>query len=261
MNKQINVLIIEDEAPAQRMLTEMLQEIEPGWNITGTLDSVESSVKWFEEHPQPDVIFMDIQLSDGLSFEIFKQVEVKSLVIFTTAYDEYAIQAFKVNSIDYLLKPIRKTELQKAILKLKELARQFDSPDLQNNIDFNDLIETINNARQVYRNRFLIHQGDSFITLATQSISYLYSKDRITYAVSKDNSKHVLDFTLEQLEEQLDPNQFYRANRQIILNVDAISRIHNYFNGKLKIDVKPDFQEEITISRLKASDFKQWIDR
>lgn len=242
------------------MLRDLLQEIEPDLEILDSLDSVETSVAWLSDHEHPDIIFMDIQLSDGLSFEIFKQVDVNSFVIFTTAYDEYAIQAFKVNSIDYLLKPIRHNDLKRAIEKSKEFFRRMN-PVVRTDIDFDTLIRTINDAQAVFRSRFLIQQGSSYIKLPVKAIAYFYSKDKITYAVSFNEEKHILDITMEQLEEQLNPSLFYRANRQIILNVDAIVRIHNYFNGKLKVDVKPTYSEDITISRLKAKNFKQWLDR
>jgi len=252
-------LIIEDEVPAQRFLSHLLHEIRPTWKETACLDSVESAVLWLNNHPSPDVIFMDIQLSDGLAFDILKEIEIEGMIIFTTAYDEYAIRAFKVNSIDYLLKPIKKNELANAIHKFETFSKKmfFNRNKV---IDVGELLKAVTEAKPRYRTRFLVVQGEVFFPLPVEEIAFIFSRHRITSAVTFGGKRQVIDFTLDSLEEQLDPEMFFRANRHFIVNTKAVFKIHTFFNGKLLLETRPSFDEKLTISREKAQRFKQWLD-
>lgn len=251
------VLIIEDEHHNYRMLQGMVQQFRPDWEIIGPLESVSKSVTWFKENPPPDLIFMDIQLVDGISFSIFEQVEVESMVIFTTAYDEYALQAFNVNSIDYLLKPIKDIKLQDAIKKFENFHNIKFHKDLIP--DYTEVLNTIIQGEKKYRKRFLVAGATSFSKINTEDIALFYTENRITYAVTFDGKEHALDHTMEKLEEQLDPEIFFRANRSYILHCDAIQKIESYFGGKLYIKMASPIKHEVTISRLKATEFKNWL--
>jgi DNA-binding LytR/AlgR family response regulator len=250
----MNVLIIEDELHNMRMLTDMLVKLRPNWNVVGQLDSVKQSVDFLSENPQPELILMDIQLSDGVCFSIFEQVEVRSSIIFTTAFDNYAIQAFKVNSIDYLLKPVKEADLEKALIKLEDL-RQPPKPQF----DYNEILQAIKRGQKEYRKRFLISAGNKYYKLDTNEIACFTSENKITTACTFSNEKHVVDFSLDRLEEELDPDQFFRADRKTIIHIDLISRFEDYFGSKLVVRLKSPINDKITISRLRASAFKMWI--
>lgn len=253
-------MIIEDEVPAQRLMEALVRELRPGWQAAACLDSVESAVNWLNQHPHPELVFMDIQLSDGLSFDILEQVEIEGMIIFTTAYDEYAVRAFRVNSIDYLLKPIKKSELAEALERFEQYpGRMFRGWNKA--IDAAGLLNAIKEAKLKYRARFLISVGEAFFPLPVEKVAYIYSRHRVTSAVSFEGKRHVIDFTLDRLEEQLDPEMFFRVNRQFIVNIEAVSRVHTFFNGKLLLETRPGYDEKVTISREKARLFKLWIDR
>jgi DNA-binding LytR/AlgR family response regulator len=253
-------LIIEDEVPAQRLIEGLLRELRPGWEAAACLDSVESAVNWLNSHPHPDVIFMDIQLSDGLSFDILEQVEIESMIIFTTAYDEYAIRAFSVNSIDYLLKPIKKSELVKALEAYDRYTKKMVSS--RNKImDAAELANAVKEAKPRCRTRFLVSRGEVFFPLAVEATAYIFSRHRITSAVTFEGKRHVIDFTLDRLQEQLDPEMFFRVSRQFIVNIEAVAKVHTFFNGKLVLETSPGYDEKIMISREKARQFKLWLDR
>ncbi len=256
----IKVLIIEDEIPAQRLLKETLQEINFETEVVGCLNSIKSALEWFPNHPAPAIILLDIQLSDGLSFEIFKQIKIDSMIIFTTAYDEYAIQAFKVNSLDYLLKPIEKDELQIAFEKYQEYNKLFIQ-EKNSNIDFQELASIIRNEKSEYRKRLLIQSHESFFYLPINQISYFYSSQGITFAVTFEKREHPIRFSLQSLKEQLNPEQFFKVNRQIIINIEIIKRVHSYYDGKLKLETQPAHSENIIIGKDKAATFKKWLDR
>ena len=251
----MKVLIIEDEAPAARRLAQLIKECKPNVEILEHIDSVEGAVEWFNNNSVPDLAFMDIQLADGLSFEIFEAVQVKCPVIFTTAYDDYAIKAFKVNSIDYLLKPIDKNELSRAFAKYDELQDK-NAPA----IDISEIVKTLN-KQQNYKNRFLVKQGQRLIPVEAEQIAYFFAEDKLVFLVTIDSHKYIVDYTLEQLEQQLDPQHFFRANRKIITSMPAVKDIHLSFNGKLKIYLKPDLKkgEDIFVSRERAPEFKTWM--
>ncbi|MDX5347511.1 MAG: LytTR family DNA-binding domain-containing protein [Hymenobacteraceae bacterium] len=254
----MQVLIIEDEAPAARRLQQLLRDQDSGLEIADTIDSVESAVKWLNRHQQPDLIFMDIQLADGLSFEIFDQVAIRTPVIFTTAYDEYAIRAFSVNSIDYLLKPIEPDHLKRSLQKYRLLKEQFGStsgaqPELE------QLLRSLHLNKKSYKNRFLVRQGERLLSVPAEEVAYFMAEDKIVLLCCQNNLRYPVDFSLDELESLLDPQQFFRINRQFIVSLSAIEQIHTYFNGKLKLDLQPEVEKEVLISREKAAIFKQWL--
>ena len=252
----MDILIIEDEHRNANRLQQLLQEIDPTIRIVAVLESVEDSIDWFTSNEEPDLITMDVRLADGLCFEIFQGVNIKAPVIFTTAYDEYAIRAFKVNSVDYLLKPIDQLELANALSKHKQSNANQEQHSLINN-----LVNSINKPGAVYRSRFLIPIHDGYKTVSVENIKYIYSEFKVSHAVLDNGDIQPLLFTMDELEEQLDPNVFFRANRQYLISVDSIKSIHNYFNGKLKVILQGASDSEIFISREKATLFKQWLDR
>lgn len=256
----IKVVIIEDELPAQRLLKETLQEINFDTKVIGCFNSIKSAVEWFQNNPHPDIVLLDIQLSDGLSFEIFKQAKVESAIIFTTAYDEYAIQAFKVNSIDYLLKPVEKDELKTAFEKYHNYNKQFIQKQ-NSNIDFSELSSLIKGEKTEYRKRFLIQSNESFFHLPVGDIALFYSKQGITFAVTFEKREYPVNLSLENLKEQLHPDNFFKINRQFIVSINAIKRVHSYFNGKLKLEIKPSHTEDVIIGKDKVASFKRWMDR
>lgn len=253
----MKVLIIEDEKPAAKRLTKLVQQFRPEIDVLGMLDSVESAVEWLETYKKPDLIFMDVQLADGVSFEIFGQTEVTSPIIFTTAYDEYALQAFKVNSLDYLLKPIDPEELEKALC-------QYDKYYLNNNkaVDnsaIEQLLQTL--TQKEYKERFLVKIGQQLTYLKVSDIAYFYSEDGLIFACQENGKRHNLDYTLDQLMDLLNPAYFFRINRKIITHLPSIKKIHTYFNSRLKLELSPSTELETIVSRDRVGDFKRWLDK
>lgn len=257
MSKTVKIILIEDEEYNLRLLEDMVKKLRPGWEVVQTFESVKQSVSWLRKNPHPDLFFMDIQLADGLCFSIFDQVEINSMVIFTTAYDNYAIRAFKVNSIDYLLKPFKEKDLETAIEKFEVFRKLAVEVDAKR--DYPEILEAIRNGEKKFRKRFLVSKGDLFYKLPAEDVAYFFSEGRITTAVTFNRQNHIIDFTLEALEEQLDPDTFFRINRQIVASIQSIEKIENYFGGKLKLHLNPPFDGEVVVSRLKATDFKQWL--
>lgn len=253
MNHAKRILIIEDEEINAQRLQRILLKIRPEFKVLAVLSSIEESVKWLSEEDSPDLIFMDIRLADGSSFEIFNLIDIKSPVIFTTAYDEYALKAFKYNSIDYLLKPIESEELEASVIKFEKL----ENPLADQQPEIKNLLEYL--EKKEYRTRFLLPYRDSYVILNIDEIAYFYSELGTTFAISFDGSKNAISLTLETLEQQLDPKVFFRANRQYIIHINSILKVHNYFNSKLKLDIKQS-DEEIVVSRLKAAALKDWLD-
>lgn len=250
----MRVLIVEDEARNANKLTRLLNDIDSTIEILQIVESVKTSVQWLTENSTPDLIFMDIRLEDGLCFEIFEQIQVKAPVVFTTSYDEYALKAFKVNSVDYLMKPVQEVDLVHALQKYKTL----QSPSvLQESIQ--DILGHLYKKDTVYRSRFLIPFKDGYKSIKVGEIDYIYSEQKITHLCLKDGTIHIVGQTMEELEEELDSNYFFRANRQHIIHIDSIEGIHNYFNGKLKITLLNAPQREIIISREKAPLLKSWL--
>jgi DNA-binding LytR/AlgR family response regulator len=253
----MNIFIIEDEQLGADRLKNLLLEVEPGIQIKGFAQSIKESVDWLQSHALPDLIFMDIELADGQCFEIFKQVELKTPVIFTTSYDDYTLQAFKVNSVDYLLKPIRKEELKKALEKFKSLRTPSQAIDIQS------LVEQLKQpvASTPFRNRFLVKTGQRLITIDIKDIAYFFSEDNLTFFRTWDKAKYLVEYNLEELEKMLDPQQFHRINRAFVVHVESITEIHSYFNSRLKLHLNPLTEKEVIISREKVGDFKDWLGR
>ena len=255
----MKALIIEDEYPAAERLQTLLKQAYPDIQILAHLPSVKESVQWLNAYPNPELIFSDIQLSDGLSFEIYEQLNIKSPIIFTTAFDEYAIKAFKVKSIDYLLKPIKPKELKDAISKFLEMKNDYHEERTNQQVEA--LMAMINQQSEVknYKDRFLVKSRDQFIPLSISNISYFYTIHEVVYLYDKEGNKYVIDYTLEQLQELLDPINFFRINRQYISHLQGIAKIHPYFNGRLKLILHPEVEEEVFVSRDKAKKFKEWL--
>lgn len=249
----MKALIIEDEAPAFRRLQKILEEVQPGLEIVEVIDSVEESVKWLNNHQVPDLIFMDIQLSDGISFEIFDRVKITKPVIFTTAFDEYMLKAFKVNSIDYLLKPIKHEDLRHSLQKFSEVKA------LYSGVDIHEVVKQISLNGRSYRSRFLVKQGDKMISVETENIAYFQTRNGVVHLVTESDKKFLMDQSLDDLQNLLDPVQFFRANRQFVINYKAVGTVHRYHKGKLLIEAKPNPDKGILVSAEKASDFKMWL--
>ncbi|MET3114989.1 two-component system response regulator LytT [Pedobacter sp. CG_S7] len=252
----MKILIIEDEQRNAKRLQNLLLEINPEINVVGILESVADSVEWFASNDEPDLILMDVRLADGLCFEIFSACTITAPVIFTTAYDEYAIRAFKVNSIDYLLKPIDKLELANALTKYKQISTQHQTGEMINN-----LVEIIKKPGTVFRSRFLIPIHDGYKTINVSDIVYIFSEFKVSNLVLENGDVQAITFTMDELEDQLDPSVFFRANRQHLISINSIKSIHNFFNGKLKVIINGQEEVEIFISREKSAMFKQWLDR
>lgn len=250
----MKVIIIEDEKPSARRLQRMLSELD--MEAQTMLHSVEESIDWFQNNEHPDLIFLDIQLSDGLSFEIFETIEINSAVIFTTAYDEYALQAFKLNSIDYLLKPIDDDDLQSAVSKYKERLPQQQSVTL----DFNDIKKLlVNPIEREYKKRFSIKVGQHLKLVNIDDIECFYSENKGTYAFTSEGRNYLLDTTLEQLEEELEPHKFFRISRKFYVNINGIKDMVSYTNSRLQIKLNTFNEQEVIVARERVKDFKNWL--
>lgn len=255
----MKVLIIEDEINAFEYLSGMLQKIDSDIDVIKNIDSVSESLNWLEVHQeQVDLIFMDIQLSDGLSFEIFNHIEITTPIIFTTAYDQYALEAFKVYSVDYLLKPIHKDDLLSAVDRFKKLY-QNDDPNNQ----AQQLREIVNTISKPKKNRCLVKRGGHYEHIDVSDIAYVNSEDSMTFLHSTDGKRHIYSKTVEHLYQELDESKFYQINRSQILNVNSIHEVHPYLNQRLKILVKPELNNtiEFVVSRNRMADFKDWLDQ
>ncbi len=249
----MKILIIEDEGPAYRRLIKLVNEYDASVEVAGVIQSVKEGMDWFSKNELPDLILSDIQLADDLSFAIFKELKITVPIIFITAYDEYAINAFKFYSIDYLLKPVSADDLKVSLDKYKSIHRQ------QNFGNFDELIRKL--TEKAWRERFLVYHGDSLIPLGCGEIAYFMSEDGATLLVTHEGKKFCVSETLDTLENELDPRLFCRANRQFILSLQSIHKISNYGQQKLKVSIKPDIPEDIIISKLKATQFKKWLNR
>ena len=252
----MTTLIIEDEEPAYRRIHKMMKELEPGHTLLNQIVSVSSAVKWFKDNEAPDLIISDIQLSDGISFDIFKQVDIKCPVIFTTAYDQYAIEAFKVNSIDYLLKPVKKEELEKAVTKFKSLTPATAAPA----IDINKLLQSLQPAAGAeYKKRFVVRYGEHIKTIDIEEVVYFYTEDKATFLCTKDARRFVVDFNLDTLDSILDPKIFFRINRQFIISIHSIAEMFAYSKSRVLIKLNPAAKHETIVSTERSSDFKHWL--
>jgi two-component system LytT family response regulator len=247
----MKILIVEDEAAAARRLKKMILDLYPEEQIVNELDSVESSVRWFNNNPSTDLVFMDIQLADGLCFEIFKQVEVTAPVIFVTAYDEYAIRAFEVNAIAYILKPVKATDLEGAMKKLLK-TRPKAAPDYQK------LLESIHLPGE-YQKRLLIKIGQSIRAVEIADIAYFFTQDKIVTLVNFENRKYPTDYTLDELEELLNPAEFFRINRQFIISSKSIREMYVISKSRVKVIMNPPCEMDTAVSAERSADFKKWL--
>ncbi len=250
----MRVVIIEDETPAANRLTKLLQGNGHGITVKERFDSVESAVRYFKQSPDIDLVFMDIQLADGISFDIFQQTEIKAPVIFTTAFDQYTLKAFKVNSIDYLLKPIDEKELQQAVEKYRKLYAG-NQPDFSERIL--QMVKDINGSR--YKERLLIKRGQQLSYLKTTATAYCFADGKLCYAVDFDKNKYLLEHNLSQLEEHLHPGKFYRINRHLLVNIEAVKKVHTWLGGRLKLELSLSTNADTIVSRERVNGFKDWL--
>jgi two-component system, LytTR family, response regulator LytT len=253
----MNVIIIEDEQPAARRLERLLLEEKRDIHLLQIIDSVEDAVTFFESGKQPDLVFMDIQLGDGLSFDIFERTRVKAPVIFTTAYDHYAVKAFKVNSIDYLLKPIEPLELRQALEKFSTLFEQKTLHDF----DYSAVLKHIGHATNKFRKRFLIKTAGRLAFVNVEDIAYFFSDDGNSFVVTHDNQRFLLESILEEIESELNPDDFFRISRKMIVALKSIGKIEPYFNNRFELKLEPVFDEEVIVSRQRSAEFRKWLDR
>jgi DNA-binding LytR/AlgR family response regulator len=243
----MNVLIIEDEQPAFKRLSKLIQEVAPAMNILAHLDSVESSKDWLQRNQKPELVFMDIHLADGSAFDLLKKVKLECPVIFTTAYDQYAMDAFKAASIDYLLKPVKKEDLKDALDKLQLFKDIFQKK------------EKNQDAPVEYKKRFLIRFGEHIKTIGTEDIAYCYSENKATFARTLDGRNYPMDHNLDALEQLLDPKDFFRINRQYLISLKAIEEMRTYTKARVLVKLNPPVKEQPVVSSERAADFKHWL--
>lgn len=248
----MRTLIIEDEKPAADKLKKAIQKTGLGIEIIAQLDSVQSAIQWLRTQEQPELVFMDIELSDGLCFKIFETVSVPCPIIFTTAYDEYWQEAFELNSIDYLLKPVKQEKLEAALKKYDTLKQYFAT-------NFQQLLQTKQTNLPAYKKRFLVKRGTDYISVKTEDIAYFYATHKLVCMVNKKAEKFILDISLSEIEKQIDPVSFYRINRKYLVNMSAIKRIKSYPKSKLEVEVDPPVNDEIIISQENVAAFKDWM--
>lgn len=256
----MKIVIIEDEQHAAESLEALILELRPGATILASLRSVEDSIDWLSSQASADLVFSDIQLSDGNSFEIFREVNPGCPVIFTTAFNEYALEAFKINSIDYLLKPIKKRDVGKAIKKFEELHQH-------------QLIQELNNLKKLLsnteasstqtakRSRFLAKSGQTLLSIPINDVAYFLAEDGVVFLYDYKGKRYIVNYTLEELTKQTDSNLFFRVNRQYLVHIDSVKKIHSYFKGRLKLELNPANEDNIVISSDKANSFKKWLDQ
>jgi two-component system, LytTR family, response regulator LytT len=254
----MKLLIVEDEELAVKKLHKMLVSMDKEIEVMANTDSIASSVEWLQNNVTPDLILMDIELLDGQSFEIFNQVEVKSPVIFTTSYDEYALKAFKVNSVDYLLKPIQKEDLAAALDKYKKM---FVSTTVPAPINMDELVKELQQKLQPkeFRKRFLVKNVQKLVSIEIEDIAYFYSDGRLNFFKTNDNKKYVVDYTMDDMEEMLDPEKYFRISRSFYVSINSVEQIHDYFGNRLILTLKPAVDKEALVSREKVTEFKRWM--
>jgi DNA-binding LytR/AlgR family response regulator len=255
----IKILIVEDEIPAQVNLKKLIDKCCDNGHIVMTLTSVRSTIKWLEENPQgADVIFLDVELSDGISFDIFDKVEINAQVIITTAYDNYAINAFRVKTLDYLLKPITESDMRRAWERCKERIEQQSTPNLEALLD---IVSKANATKdKEYKKRFIVKMGEKIIIIPVEDIAYCYSEDKSTYAVNRNGTRRLLDYSLDTMQEMLDPKIFFRISRSYIVSINAIENISKHLGTRLKLQLNPHTEDEVVVSRSRTSDFLEWLD-
>jgi len=253
----MNIIIIEDEPLAEKRLSDLIKKYDNEIIVSAKIQSVKKAVEWFNKNPEPDLVFMDIQLGDGLSFEIFEKANINCPIIFTTAFDEYAIQAFKVNSIDYLLKPFDFEELAIAIDKFK---KRINNVQDSSSVQSNQIEQVLNMLSKKYKERFTVKIGEHIKLVSTSDILCFYSSEKATYIFTKEKRNYLLDFSLDKLETLINPKTFFRVNRKFIININAVKDIIAYSNSRLKINIQDFKDEEIIVSREKVNKFKQWLE-
>jgi len=256
----MKILIIEDEPFAQAELIRLLKQTGRDFTVLAKLDTVEESINWFADNPAPDLVFLDIQLADGLSFDIFRQLKMDAPVIFTTAYDEFAIKAFQLNSIDYLLKPIKPDDLDKALEKMDRIQDSFAPATLK--LDENQIRNLLKiGGEKEFKSRFLVKLGDELKSIAVADIAYFYAEDNLVFLKSTANKRFIIDHTLEQLEPMIDPQKFFRISRSFIVMINAVGKVSKYFNSRLVLELDPPADEKVLVSRHRVPGFIAWLDR
>ena len=253
----IKTLIIEDETPAAQRLEKMLKQCNDEIEVIGCLDSIEASIEWFTRNSQPELVMLDIQLADGQSFEIFKHIKLASFVIFTTAYDDFALKAFELNSIDYLLKPVKYELLCKSIDKFMNLR----NTAFNQKYAIDEVIEFISQRKSNYKKRFVINIGKSIKIINTSEIAYFYSSEKNTFLCTKDSKNYPVDFSLDNLEKILDPEAFFRINRQYIIEYESIKKIYILSKSRIKLDLIPPPLDNALVSSTKSTEFRKWLDK
>lgn len=254
----MKILLLEDEVLASEKLQKILKEIDSKIEITAVLTSVDQAIHWLKTEEHPDLIISDIHLNDGICFNIFSEINIECPIIFATAYEKYAIKAFEVNSIDYLLKPIQKDRLQQALDKYNKINHAIS----ENKSDlFNEFKSLLANQNRDYKARFLCKLGNKIKSVPIEKIKYFYSKDKMTFIIDEQNNKLPINNTLDEIDQMIDPNEFFRVNRQYITHFNAIDEIHPYFKGRLKLKLKPKNVDDIVVSTEKSPQFKSWLNR
>lgn len=251
----MKILIIEDETMAVQRLIKMVQSLEPNVVILQDLDTIEAAIEWFQNHEMPDLVFLDIQLADGSSFEIFKTIQITCPIVFITAFDQYAIQAFKVNAIDYILKPVKKQELANSLEKFKQLHQPLQ-------IDYQQILQAINTQNPPkYQSRFLIRFGQKYRIVEVADIAYFFIKDKIVFACTFEDKHYPMDYNLDKLETMVSLDDFYRINRQVMARVEAISELYAYSKSRVKVTLQPPIDYDVIVSKERSSMFKRWLER
>lgn len=251
----IKVLIIEDEMAASKRLQKLIAELMPEANVIDVLVSISASVNWFKSNPQPDLVFADIHLADGSSFEIFKQVKIECPIIFITAYDQYALEAFKHNSIHYLLKPVKKEDLSDALARFNKLHKSKTG----STIDFEKMFSAFRQPSQSYKERFITRFGEHIKTIETQDVAYFYTENKANYAVMKDGKRYPVDHNLDELEQLINPKNFFRINRQFIIGYNSITEMVSYSKSRVLIKLNPPSKLETIVSTERSASFKSWL--
>ena len=250
----MNILIFEDEKPTALRLKSLLTEIDKSIKIIDIIGKVKEGVKWFSENEMPDLIFQDIQLSDGNCFDIFDAVEITAPVIFTTAFSKYAIDSFRVNSIDYIIKPYDKNEIESALDKFERIRGAFSPPE-------KELLKDILKKNAVaYKKRFLVKKGDVLFPVSSDDIAYLISEDGVTFATLFNKERYIVNYSIVELAKKMDPNSFFQVNRKMIVNIKSVNKINTWFNSRLKLSLNPASEEDVVVSRDRAGSFKEWLD-
>ncbi|MFB6317940.1 LytR/AlgR family response regulator transcription factor [Saccharicrinis sp. FJH54] len=249
------ILIVEDEKPAANRISTLLREIDPDAEIAGFTDSVSGTIQWLNQHPHPDLILLDIQLGDGLSFDIFRTIETDSFIIFTTAYDEYALKAFQLNSVDYLLKPVKKADLAAAYEKFMRFK---GTPQI---FKVEEIVNFIEKQKSSFKSRFIINIGNKLVTVETKQIACFHTLEKNTFLTTFEGKNYPVDFSLDNIEKMVNPDLYFRINRQTLLHFDAIKTIHVMSKSRIKLDLNIELDSDTYVSFAKSPEFRKWLDR